>query len=154
MTVSDTGTPAPLASPPTKRKFQLFASPGANSDSMMSIPLFGAVILGVSVFLAWITPNFTAIDLPLNLIWSDVWGYSAEGLWLGWIVFGIAVVGFIAAAVPVTKSWQVFVVGIVAVALVGMFFRAAVATDSFNLIRAGAYAAAIGALLMLVPRGR
>ncbi len=121
---------------------------------MLSIPLFGSVILGGSAFLAWLKPSFTAIDLPLNMIWSDLWDYSADALWLGWVLLGIAVVGVIAAAAPVTKGWQVVVVGLVAVFVVGMFFRAALSADSFDLLRPGAYAGGAGALLMLVPRGR
>lgn len=152
--MTDPGTPTPPAPPPQK-KFQMFATPGAGGKkSVLSTPLFGAFMLGLATFLPWLKGDFKAFDLPVNILWSDLSDYTMDGVWLGWVLLGIAIVGFIAALIPATKSWQLLIVGLLAVVAVGMFFRAALSEDSLDLVQSGAYGAAVGALVMLVPRGK
>ncbi|MBI5156727.1 MAG: hypothetical protein HZA58_01795 [Acidimicrobiia bacterium] len=121
----------------------------------ITTPLIAAAGLGVCVFLPWLEGSgvsLNAMDVSLDSIWSDLVDVTMDGVWLGVVLLTVAVFGFIAALVKAVPASVCRVLGVIAVVLVGMFFRALVAADGFEFIEFGAFGAAGFSLFMLAPR--
>ena len=151
MTEFDTPTPTPPAAPtaaavkPDKERSRMWAV----------LPMIAAAALGVSAFFPWLDAFGTtvnAMDIPLDTLWTDLVDSELDGAWLGPVVVAIAALGFIMILLRSVPAVFYRIVGIVAIAVVAMFFRAAIASDGFEFVAWGAYAAAGASLLMLIPR--
>ncbi|HAX82574.1 MAG TPA: hypothetical protein DCY40_08415 [Actinobacteria bacterium] len=119
------------------------------------LPMIAAVGLGASVFFPWLEAFGTtvnAMDIRLDSSWTDLVDFELDGAWLGPVVLAIAVLGFLMILLRSVPAVFYRIVGIVAIAVVAMFFRAAIAGDGFEFVAWGAYAAAGFSLLMLIPR--
>lgn len=130
-------------------------SPKTPSRSPITTPLVAAVGLGVCVFLPWLESiggSSNAMDISLDFLWKDLVDFNTEGIWLGVVLLTVAVFGFVAALVRAVPASVCRVLGVIAVVLVGMFFRALVAADGFEFIEFGAFGAAGFSLFMLAPR--
>jgi len=127
----------------------------STSRSPITTPLVAAIGLGGCVFLPWlgsIGGSVNAMDVPVDFLWEDLFDFTMVGVWLGVVLLTVAVFGVIAALITVVPAGVCRLVGVVAVVLVGMFFRALVAADGFEFIEFGAFGAAGFSLLMLAPR--
>lgn len=151
MTEFDTPTSTPPAAP---------TAPAAKPDKERSLlwavlPMIAAAAFGASAFFPWIDAFGTtvnAMDIRLDSSWTDLVDFELDGAWLGPVVIAIAALGFLMILLRSVPAVFYRVVGIVAIAVVAMFFRAAIAGDGFEFVAWGAYAAAGAALLMLIPR--
>lgn len=147
---SDPGRPNPEPSPEPSA-----APAGVRSRLWVIGPLLCAFGFGASVFFPWLEGfgiSVNAMDLRLDALWSDLTDFELEGAWLGPILLAIAVLGLVTILLRSVPAVFYRLVAILAIAVVAMFFRAAIAEDGFEFVEFGAYAAAGFALLMLIPR--
>ena len=149
MTEFDTPTPTQPAEPTVPA-----VRPAAARSRLWAVlPMLAAAALGASAFFPWIDGfSTTAMDIRLDHLWTDLVDFELDGAWLGPVVIAIAALGFLMILLRSVPAVFYRIVGIVAIAVVAMFFRAAIAGDGFEFVAWGAYAAAGAALLMLIPR--
>lgn len=132
-------------------------APKAESRSRLwaALPLIAALGLGASVFFPWIEAvgtSVTAMDIPLAGIWAHLSDFELDGAWLGPVLLAIAALGVVTILLRSIPAVFYRVVGIVALAVVAMFFWSMIAEDGFEFVQFGAYAAAGFSVLMLIPR--
>lgn len=151
-TVQTTPAPAAPPSPPA----QAAPTPvGRRSLLWAVLPMIAALGLGASVFFPWLEAfgvSVNAMDVRLDSLWTDLVDFELDGAWLGPVVIALAALGVVMILLRSVPAFFYRVVGIVAIAVVAMFFRAAIAGDGFEFVQYGAYAAAGFSLLMLIPR--
>ncbi len=153
MTDSSDTTVQPMETPKTVST----EAPKVESRSRLwaVLPLIAALGLGASVFFPWIDADGTsvnAMDIPLAGIWAHLFDFELDGAWLGPVILAIAALGVVTILLRSIPAVFYRVVGIVALAVVAMFFWSMIDADGFEFIQFGAYAAAGFAVLMLIPR--
>jgi hypothetical protein len=130
-------------------------SPSSATRFPITTPLIAAIGLGVCVFFPWMEgagASLNAMDVSLDSLWIDLVDVSMDGVMLGVSLLAVAGFGAVAALFRSVPSGLCTLAGVVAVLLVGMFFRALIAADGFEFIEFGAFGAAGFSLLMLAPR--
>ena len=151
--MSDSVQPTPAPAP---RPSQAGSTPaGGRSRLWAVLPMIAAIGLGASAFFPWLGGfgvSVSAMDLRLDSLWSDLFDFELNGAWLGPVVIALAALGVVMILLRSVPAVFYRLVAIVAIAVVAMFFRAAIAGDGFEFVEYGAYAAAGFSLLMLIPR--
>jgi len=154
-TVTDSPETSAQPTPPPPR--MATASPQADTRSKLwaALPLIAALGFGASAFLPWIDADgksVNAMDIRLDFIWADLIDFELDGAWLGFAILAIAGFGVVTILLRSVPAVFYRIVGIVGLAVVALFFWAMMSADGFEFIQYGAYAAAVFAVLMLIPR--